>query len=56
MELITFKISTDSSLLDEQNHITPYVSSLLIKIYEELPKAKPNTLKKLYLFALSQLA
>ena len=47
MELITFKISTDSSLLDEQNHITPYVSSLLINIYEELPKAKPNTLKKL---------
>ncbi len=47
MELITFKISTDSSLLDEQNHITPYVSSLLSKIHKELPKAKPNTLKKL---------
>lgn len=46
MELINFKISTDHSLLDKQNHITPYVASLLSKIYSELPKAKTNTLKK----------
>lgn len=47
MELINFKISTDHSLLDKQNHITPYVASLLSEIYSELPKAKTNTLKKL---------
>jgi hypothetical protein len=47
MQLITFKITSDSSLLDEQNHITPYVASLLSKIYLELPKAKNSTLKNL---------
>ncbi|TXD53251.1 MULTISPECIES: DUF1186 domain-containing protein [unclassified Polaribacter] len=47
MELISFKISTDHSLLNEQNHITPYVASLLSKIHPELPKTKTNTLKKL---------
>lgn len=51
MELITFKISTNSSLLDEQNYITPYVASLLSKIHQELPKAKPSTLKKLLKYA-----
>jgi len=47
MELITFKITTDSTLLDDQNHITPYVSKLLTKIYLDLPKGKESTLKKL---------
>ena len=47
MELIPFKITTDDSLLDEQNNITPYVSSLITKLTQEIPKRKENTLKKL---------
>jgi hypothetical protein len=51
MELITFKITSNPSLLDEQNHITPYVATLLSKIYLELPKAKDSTLKNLLKYA-----
>lgn len=47
MELISFKISTDNSLLDKQNHITPYISSILVKLYSELPKQRKSTLAKL---------
>ena len=47
MELISFKISTDSSLLDKENHITPYISSILVKLHSELPKQRKSTLEKL---------
>lgn len=47
MELINFKISTNDQLLDKQNHITPYISNVLVKLYVELPKRKKKTLDKL---------
>ena len=47
MELISFKITTDSDLLKEEHHITPYISDLLTKLYEDIPKQKKSTLDKL---------
>ena len=39
-------VSNDRSLQDKENGITPYVSSILDKLYHEIPKGKESTLKK----------
>lgn len=41
------KITDDHTLLDKENNITPYIASLLEKLYFEIPKGKEKTLKKL---------
>ncbi|OEK09414.1 hypothetical protein A8C32_11900 [Flavivirga aquatica] len=47
LKIEAIKVSYDSSLLDKQNHITPYVSQLIEKLYYDIPKGKESTLKKL---------
>lgn len=47
LERNNIKISNDNTLLDKQNHITPYIANILERLYNNIPKGNESTLKKL---------
>ncbi|MGB0879503.1 MAG: YecA family protein [Polaribacter sp.] len=47
LHIDSIKISDNDELLYKEHHITPYVVSLMDKLYSEIPKGKDSTLKRL---------
>lgn len=50
LDIKNLKITTDHHLLDVKNHVTPYISIQLQKIYPDVLKGKKNVIDKLLKF------